>query len=77
MTTDEAALALGVSRGWLEKLVDGGVLRTVEVDGEVRVRAKDVAAYADAREQYRRERLARADAMASAGDEDDGEQQEG
>jgi excisionase family DNA binding protein len=77
MKTDEAALALGVSLGWLEKLVDGGVLRTVEVDGEVRVRAKDVRAYAEAREHYRRERLAQAGAAASEGDEDEGEQQEG
>lgn len=69
--------ALKVSLRWLEKLVDGGVLRRVEVDGEVRVRAKDVAAYAHAREQYRRERLAQAGAVAAAGDEDGGEQQGG
>lgn len=46
MTTDEAAVVLGVSLGWMEKLIDGGVLRLVEADGEVRVRAKDVKAYA-------------------------------
>jgi len=65
--------ALKVSLRWLEKLVDGGVLRVVEVDGELRVRAKDVRAYAHAREQYRRERLARASAMAPEVGEDGAE----
>lgn len=58
LTKAEAALALNVSLGWLEKLIDGGVLRTIEVGGDACVRDKDVRAYADAREQYRRERLA-------------------
>lgn len=66
-------MALGVSLGWMEKLIDGGVLRLVEADGEVRVRAKDVKAYADVREHYRRERLAQASEMAPEVGEDGAE----
>lgn len=77
MSMEEAALELKVSLRWLQRLISGAVLRTVVVRGEERVLTKDVMAYADVREQYRRERLAQARAMKSAGDEDGDDQQEG
>lgn len=68
MTPVEAAVSLGVSLGWMERLIDGGVVRVVKVNGEVRVRAKDVRAYADVREQYRRERFGGASSEVSEDD---------
>lgn len=72
LTKAEAALALNVSLKWLEKLIDGGVLRTVEVGSEACVRDKDVRAYAEAREQYRRERLAQEAGSTDSGEGEDG-----
>lgn len=50
MSSEEAAGFLGVSVAWVERLVDAGLLSVTEVEGESRLLARSVRAYAEARE---------------------------